>query len=146
VGYKSDQERTLATKTMNSEQVLLGTLDGDFPFGVLLVTDEGSPEEIPPWLNASEQATSVGSAIAIRVLHEQEGPVSVQVWSKVVCDLPISVFDGMVEVASGVLSVSDALSENALRVPLVPGVHRVEIFANLPQEPNEVCLVLDRGD
>lgn len=124
--------------------MLVGALNAEFPFGVLLITDDGSTEPIPPWINAEEQATASGSAVVMRVLHQQEGPVAVRVWSEEGNDLDVPVFDGEIDVTSGFLTVSDALSEQAVRIPVAVGAHRIEIFANSTSEASEIGVLLDR--
>jgi len=119
-------------------------LNAEFPFGVLLITDDGSTEQIPPWRNAAEQATASGSAVVMRVLHQQEGSVAVRVWSEEGNDLEVPVFDGEIDVRSGVLSVSDALADQVVRIHVAVGTHRIELFADSTSEASVVGVLLDR--
>ncbi len=60
--------------------MLVGTLEGDFQFGVLLVTDQDASDIIPSWGTTEEQVVSSESAVVIRVRHADEGSVVIRIW------------------------------------------------------------------
>ena len=58
--------------------MLLGELRAGFPWGVLLVTDDESTDEIPSWKSDEEQVTHSATAAVARVMHQDEGDVTVK--------------------------------------------------------------------
>lgn len=60
--------------------MLLGELDVGFPWGVLVLTDQRSTEEIPSWASDEDQVTHSATAAVVRVRHQDEGEVIVRVW------------------------------------------------------------------
>src|ERR1017187_3251200 len=57
----------------------LAELTAGFKWGVLLVKDANSTEQIPNWSSPDEQVTAANSALVIRVMPDDEGNVDVQV-------------------------------------------------------------------
>ena len=118
-------------------------LTGDFPWGVLLVTDSRSTEPIPSWASRTEAVAAAASALVVRVQHADEGPVHV----RVVGISPVAsgelVFEGYLAIESGLLRVSDALGDNALEIPMSPGNHAIRVHSNSRAAATEVDLVLD---
>lgn len=123
--------------------MLLGEIEASFPWGVLLVTDDSSTEQIPQWTSEQEQVTHAKTALVVRVLHQGEGSVQVRVWNTSGDVRGRLTFSGIIDVASGVLRVSDALGDEVLRLPVAVGPHSVEIYADSLQEASEVHVVLD---
>ncbi|HSH62351.1 MAG TPA: hypothetical protein VK988_22405 [Acidimicrobiales bacterium] len=87
----------------------LGEIEAEFPFGILLVTDEGSSEVIPEWGSPEEQATCADSAAVVRVRHADEGRVTVRIWDDEREVVGALAFDGRLTIESGTVKVSDAL-------------------------------------
>lgn len=123
--------------------MLLGELKAAFPWGVLLVTDDASSEQIPAWTSGEEQVTYARTALVVRVMHQDEGSVEVRVWSSSENVRGALAYGGTIDIASQVLRVSDGLGVQALRIPVSAGLHRVEIYTNSVQEATEVHVVLD---
>jgi len=122
--------------------MLLSELRTAFPWGVLLVTDATSSEEIPTWASQEEQVAFASTALVVRVVHQDEGEVLVQVWddsSEVRGGLA---FSGVIELPSGVLQVSDALGETSIELPFEGVREHIEIFTDAAQEASEVHLVV----
>ena len=117
-------------------------LKAEFPCGVLLITDSTSTEPILSWDSAEEQVAVAGSALVVRVLHADEGDVTVRV-----CDSPEDaagglIFTGELEVSSGVLRVSNALGTSTTEVNVDPGPLPIQIYANSNVEATALDLIL----
>ena len=59
--------------------MLRAEFQAGFPWGVLLITDAESKEEIPSWATADDQVAVAATALAVRVMHEDDGEVAVRV-------------------------------------------------------------------
>ena len=105
-------------------------LNVTFAWGLVLVIDKGSKDEIPEWANDHEAVSAATNALMVRVLHGQEGPVSVSIEESGVSRLPKCIFDGELAVNSGILMVGDIPGEHILRIEVTPGVHALRIFAD----------------
>jgi hypothetical protein len=123
--------------------MLLGELDAAFPWGMLLVTDDASTEPIPSWGSEDEQVAACDSALVVRVMHGQEGRAEVRVWSSHGEAAGSEVFRGFLEIPSGTLRVTDALSEQIIRLSLEPGRHPVKVYVDEPREAAKVDVVID---
>lgn len=124
---------------------LLAELTSEFPWGVLLLTDVGSKEQIPEWASPEDQVTSAASALVVRVRHGDEGPVTVRVWSggaEGIGEGGLPTFEGTLRVESGVLRVSNALGEEAKDIPVPAGQRAISIFADEPVEATVIDVVL----
>ncbi len=120
----------------------IGELEAEFPFGVLLVTDESSSELIPEWSSAEEQVTSADSAAVVRVRHADEGPIRVRIWDDERVVAGALAFDGRFKIESGTVKVSDALGSAAVTIPIESGTRRLKIFVNSAVEADQVDLVI----
>ena len=60
--------------------MLLGQLETSFPWGLLLLTDSGSEEEVPGWESNEAQVTQGETVAVIRFMHRDEGEVIARVW------------------------------------------------------------------
>jgi hypothetical protein len=69
---------------MMSPKVRSQVLEAEFPYGVLLIPDAESKEEIPSWDSAEEQVAVAGSALVVRVQNADEREVTVRI-----CDSPV---------------------------------------------------------
>jgi len=58
--------------------MMLAELRTHFPYGVALVTDSQSTEEIPQWESDSAQVASAKTASALKIRHEVDGSASVE--------------------------------------------------------------------
>ncbi len=105
---------------MNLDQdelpVLKAELQAEFPYGVLLITDAESTEQIPSWDSPEEPVAVAASALVVRVRHAgegegaDEGEVTVRVFDSPGEAAGGQIFSGELEVKSGLLNISDALS------------------------------------
>jgi hypothetical protein len=124
---------------------MLAKLRAQFPFGVLLITDEKSTEPIPDWSSDDQQVTSGGTAMVVKIRHEVDGPATVRVWD----DDPHKAGPAAVEreltVKSGALRVSTATGDHAVRIPVPAGTVRVKVVASAPRNPGEIDLVVIPG-
>ena len=124
-------------------ETLIGTLEARFPWGLLLVSDEDSLDEIPPWQTDLEQVTSTATALVVRVQHEQEGTALVHVF-KGSGDLPGEpVFSGTISTSAGVITVGDAVGDQLIRVPGLAKSFTVDVLLNRPVSTTHVDLVID---
>lgn len=109
---------------------MIGELSHEFPWGVLLVTDANSTEEIPQWSSPAETVAVAKSALVVKVRHADEGPVTVRVSDTRATALGDLVFDGPLELTSGVMAISDAIGGAALRIAVIPGNAQVAVFVD----------------
>jgi hypothetical protein len=123
----------------------VGELQAHFPWGVLLITDAASTEQIPAWDSDEHQATSSRSAVVLRVLHGDEGPVTVRVWEGDGPEPGHRLFDSSIDIPSGVLQVGDALGDEVLRLDRQAGSVRIEVLANEPREADLVDVVISKN-
>lgn len=112
------------------------------PWGLLLVTDERSTEEIPSWTSDAELVAAAPSAMVVRVRHQQEGSVSVFLGADDPGAELTQVFTGELELESGVLVVSDALGDSKLRAEYEPGRWRVSVSVAPEREASVVVLTI----
>lgn len=113
-----------------------------FPWGVLLISDARSREEIPRWTNADDQVAAATTALVVRVMHEDNGEVAVRVFDDPDHADGDLVFSGPLLVPSGTLRISDALSSSAVDVDPPATSLQVSIYTNDPAEASKVDLVL----
>ena len=59
---------------------ILGSLDGAFPWGLLVVSDRDASDQIPAWADSNEPISSTASTIVVKVDHEQEGSATVHIY------------------------------------------------------------------
>ena len=121
---------------------MLGKLVAGFPWGVLLVTDEGSMEPVPEWAADEEQVSHGESVAVLRVMHEQEGDVMVQCGTTLTPAPGSVVFQGSSKLESGILKVSDALGEAVLAIPTAAGSTVVVIHTDAATEPTRFDVVV----
>lgn len=122
--------------------MLKAELAADFPYGVLLVTDAASTEEIPSWDSPEEPVAVAASAVVIRVRNADEGEVSVRVVDTASDAAGGRIFAGVLEVKSGVLKLSDALGAATTELAVPPGPLAVEIYADSIVEATAVYVVV----
>jgi hypothetical protein len=125
-----------------SPKVRSQVLEAEFPYGVLLITDAESKEEIPSWESAEEQVAVAASALVVRVQHADEGEVTVRVCNSPADAAGSLIFIGEIEVPSGVLRVSDALGTSTADVKVEPGPLPIQIYADSHVEASALHLVL----
>ncbi|NEA31075.1 hypothetical protein [Streptomyces sp. SID13031] len=121
---------------------VLAELTADFPWGVLLVTDAESSEQIPEWSSPREQVASALTALVVRVRHADEGPVTVRVLNGSEEARGVRIYEGSLSVPSGLLRVSDAVGSEAVEVSLAAGLSRLTIHADEPSEATFIEVVL----
>lgn len=126
--------------------MMLAELRTQFPFGIVLVTDEMSTEPIPKWSSDEQQVTLASSAMVIRIRHEVDGPAIVRVWDDDP-KLPDArdVTTIFMKIPSRALRVSTAAGETFIRVDVPTDEVRVRILASAARDPDEVHLVIGPG-
>lgn len=124
---------------------VLGALIADFPWGVLLVSDSESREEIPEWSSVDDQVTSANSALVVRVMHGDEGSVSVRVLDRLADSAKTCVFRGGLAIGSGRLRVSDALGGESVSVDVSPGVLDVAVYADADREATSIDVIVGQA-
>lgn len=120
-----------------------GRLQAPFPWGLLVVTDDSSTDEIPAWTSDADVVTATASTVVVRVVHDQEGTAEVTVLEGESQDTNLIVFDGVIEVPSGRLRVGDALNDQTLIVPVQPGIHALRIRVNRLLEASQISIDID---
>lgn len=120
---------------------VLAELDADFPWGVLLITDASSTEQIPDWSSPEEMVTAAQSALVVRVRNADEGSVAVRVLDAEPGTGQM-VFEGALQVTSGSIRVSDATGGSAVDVPAPLGSLRLRLFADDVSEATAVDVVI----
>lgn len=122
--------------------MLKAELEADFPYGVLLITDAESTEQIPSWASPEEPVAVAGSALVVRVRHADEGAVTVRVVDSPDEAAGGQIFAGELEVKSGVLKISDALGSETAEVRVTPGPLPIQLYADSTVEAAGVTVVL----
>jgi hypothetical protein len=125
-----------------SPKVWIQVLQAEFRYGVLLIADAESKEDIPSWESAEEQVAVAASALVVRVQHADEGEVTVRVCNSLADAAGGLIFTGEIEVPSGVLRVSDALGTSTADVKVEPGLLAIQIYADSHVEASALHLVL----
>jgi hypothetical protein len=126
--------------------MMLAELRAQFPFGVLLVTDDKSTEPIPDWSSEDQQVTSTATAMVVKIRHEVDGPATVRIWDDSPAgDDRFEVDDVTLMSPSGVLRISTATGEHAVRIPIPGGRAQVRVLASASRDPGEVDLVVIPG-
>jgi hypothetical protein len=125
----------------------LGHVRWSFPYGVLLVEDQGSKGEIPDWDSEDATVAAGRNAMLVRVLHQMEGAVDVHVWRDRADD-PASIvaFQGVVQIATGTLVVSDANGDGATAFDVGSGTKVVEVDVDHPRWASRVDIVIRDGE
>ena len=120
----------------------IAEMTASFDWGVLLVADPESHEEIPAWASADALVSQSESALVVRVLHADDGPVRVRLSSSVADESLLTYFEGSLAIKSGVLRISNALGTQLVEASFRLGRYSVLVLANDPREPDEVNIVL----
>jgi hypothetical protein len=122
---------------------LLASLDGAFPWGLLVVSDRDASDQIPGWAGVSEPVTSTASTLVVKVEHEEEGTATVHIYDGR-GDLEVApAFDGPIVTSSGELTVGDALGRQVVRIPVTVGQHRLRVSLNRPMGANHIDVAID---
>src|ERR1700686_1794515 len=117
---------------------MLAELRAQFPFGVLLITDEKSTEPIPDWSSDDQQGTSAVTAMVVKIRHEVDGPATVRVWDDDPHRTGLAAVERELTAKSGALRVSTASGDHFVRIPVPVGTVRVKVVASGPRDPDEV--------
>lgn len=122
--------------------MLRAELEAGFPWGVLLVSDADSREEIPSWAADEAQVAAASTALVVRVTHEDNGEVAVRVLDDVSEAKGEVAFSGSLMVPSGRLRISDALGARAIELEIENRSVELSIHTDDPAEAAQVDLVL----
>jgi hypothetical protein len=122
--------------------VLLAELEARFRWGVLLISDSMSDETIPSWSAADDQVTAAITALVMRVIHADEAEAKVRIWDDPRDAQGTLVFDGQIEVPSGIVRMSDATGDILKEISTTPGRHQIQIFADSLVEARMVHVVI----
>jgi hypothetical protein len=122
--------------------VRLAELSAAFQWGVVLVTDASSTEQIPDWSSPDERVTAAGSALVIRVRPDIEGDVYIYIVNSHEEVQGTQVFSGRLTVPSRMLKVGDALGDTTTSVALGKEEIGIEVFLDEPIEASAVSLLL----
>lgn len=120
----------------------VANLTADFPWGVLLVSDADSTELIPESTSLDEMVASGESALVVRVRHADEGSVSVRALEAQAEAIGELVFDGVLQVSSGTLRISDAVGDEAIDVGASVSPVRLRLFADERSEATSIEVVI----
>jgi hypothetical protein len=121
----------------------LGELRAGFPWGVLLVSDSESKEQIPSWDTPEEQVAAASTAMVVRVLHQDNGEASVRVLDEAADARGELTFSGMLSIPSKTLRVSDALGEASIDIEVPSGRSSVSVYTDDPMEASVIDLVVN---
>ncbi|MCT9932264.1 hypothetical protein N5079_18855 [Planotetraspora sp. A-T 1434] len=123
--------------------MLLGEIIAGLPWGLLLVTDEGSDDEIPDLSSEDELVTASATALVVRTMHAAEGSTSVRVWRGEEIAVGQPVYSGMIEVPTGILRVGDATGDQSRKFNISPGRYVIEVVLDPPREATQVNIVIN---
>ncbi|NIK62005.1 hypothetical protein [Kribbella shirazensis] len=121
---------------------MIADLTADFPWGVLLMSDADSTEQIPEWTSLDEMVASAEFALVVRVRHADEGSVSVRALEARAGAIGEPVFDGVLQVPSGTLRISDAVGDAAVDVGVSVSPVRLRLFADERSEATSIDVVI----
>jgi hypothetical protein len=111
-----------------------------------LITDERSTEPIPDWSSEEQQVTATATAMVVKVRHEVDGAATVRVWDAVPPNAGVVDLETVsLKSPSGVLRVSTATGEHAVKIPVPGGTARVKVLTSSPRDPDEIDLVVLPG-
>lgn len=123
--------------------VLLARLQGAFQWGLVLVTDSESLEELPAWTDWSAQVTTARTGLLIRVLHEIDGEAVVEVLDAELPALGRPTVTTVLHVPSRVLRVGDALlGQHVTDVQVDRELVHLAVYLNLAEHNDLVTLVV----
>lgn len=122
--------------------MMLAELHTRFPFGVFLLSDDQSSDEIPEWANSQQQVTASRTALVGRIRHEQDGPATIRIWTEPPPSAGGDVGAAVLEANSGLLRLSDAIGNRVLRVPVQSSSVYVRVLASEPSNAREIDLVI----
>jgi hypothetical protein len=128
------------------DEQFIAELRMDCQWGLLVVADDASVEKIPQWASDGDQITSAASSLVARVLHADDGIVTVRVWRGYGASSGTTEYVRDLTVSSGRLRISDVSRVNSLIVRVIPGVHTIRLHADAPTEPSRIDVVLDPID
>lgn len=120
----------------------LGEFNAALPWGLLLVTDDHSRDEISVWSSDDEQVTASATALVIRTINAAERVTCVRVWDQEGVNAGQLVFSGEIALPSGVLRVGDATADQYIKINFEAGQYEVKVFIDLPYEATQVDIVV----
>lgn len=114
---------------------VLAALKTDLTWGLVLVTDATSTEEIPELSEAGDGiVTAMDTGLIVRVQHPNDGLVRVRVVDAEANATGDQVFDGELTIPSGRLRVSGVLQDSFVEVRTAStSPVRVKVFVDAPQ-------------
>jgi hypothetical protein len=118
------------------------SVEADFPWGLLLITDHTSTEQIPPWRSNSELVAEGRTGIVVRVQHEQEGTTAVRVIRDEAATTGFLAYQGDLHVPSGLLRVSDAVGQHAMFIDVPTQSVSIRVYVNQLADATQVDLLL----
>ena len=121
--------------------MLLESLDARFPWGILVISDEGSAEAVPEWEGTNPIAIAA-TTLVVKIEHEQEGPTTVHI-CRGAGDLDVpAAFSGSIRVDSGVVTVGDTTGDLLIRASVTPGILDLTILLDPPKHATHVDVVI----
>lgn len=114
---------------------VIAALKADLTWGLVLVTDAMSTEEIPQLSEAGDGiVTAMDTGLIVRVQHPNDGLVRVQVLDAEAEAAGDQVFEGELIVPSGRLRVSGVLQDTYVEVGTTSSSPvRLKVFVDAPQ-------------
>jgi hypothetical protein len=99
--------------------------------------------DLPDWQTGNERAVATTHAILVATRPDTEGKVVIRVIPGS-ADAGTIVFDGALDVTSGLIEVGNAIAGTVERVVLRnPGVHRVQIAVDAIEAPAVITVAIE---
>lgn len=110
-----------------------------FPWGLLVIGDPRSSEEIPEE-KSDAFVEAMRTCLVVAVEHEVEGPVCINasVGAEPVKPKGELDWEGSIEVGSGLLRFSDVEELDCLTFRVAPQIYRVRICSDRPVDPTKL--------
>lgn len=126
--------------------MLTASLSRGFPWGLCVLEDPRSSEEIPPFAAPGQSVSTCRTGIMVAILHEVDGEATASVQVAPYRGAGVALFDGEITSDSGELRIADATADHEARVTVGEGRFRVQVFVDQVPHSELVEFVLERLD
>lgn len=125
--------------------MILASLRHAFEWGLLVISDEGTTEAIPAFLDRGSRCTAGDGTVVVGIQHGQEGSTVCHVCRGHGDVADTLAFAGTIQIKSGVLVVGNVAGENVIRVNVPSGPLGLRVLLDRADNAEHVDVVLDRA-
>lgn len=117
-----------------------------WPWGLVVVTDPGSSEDVPSQLDPLGVAAGE-SILAVHIVHEVDGEATAEIWLNPPPDEGLTAaYSGDFTTACGAVILGDAAYENHLPAEVGEGTHRLRVLVDDVGHPTRVIFEFGATD